>query len=55
MQLPDPGGKINISKTFRRRPRRLQNVLCAFNLRPVSKELPIFSYVQLVTGKTLSR
>ena len=28
--------KLNIDKTFRRRPGRLLNVLCTLNLRPVS-------------------
>ena len=32
----DTGRKLNLHKTFRRRPRRLPNVLCTFNLRPVS-------------------
>ena len=32
----DTGRKLNVHKTFRRRPRRLLNVLCTFNLRPVS-------------------
>ena len=32
----DTGRKLNVHKTFRRRPGRLLNVLCAFNLRPVS-------------------
>ena len=31
----DAGRKANVYKTFRRRTRRLLNVLCAFNLRPV--------------------
>ena len=30
------GRKLNEHKTFRRRPGRLLNVLCSFNLRPVS-------------------
>ena len=37
--LMDPistGRKLNVHKTFRRRPERLLNVLCTFNLRPVS-------------------
>ena len=34
----DTGRKLNVHKTFRRRPRRLLNVLCTFNLRPVSTE-----------------
>ena len=32
----DTGHKLNVYKTFRRRPGRLLNVLCAFNLSPVS-------------------
>ena len=32
----DTGRKLNIHKAFRRRPGRLLNVLCTFNLRPVS-------------------
>ena len=28
--------KLNVHKTFRRRPGRLLSVLCTFNLRPVS-------------------
>ena len=34
----DTGGKLNVHKTFIRRPGRLLNVLCTFNLRPVSTE-----------------
>ena len=34
--LVDTGRKLNVQKTFRRRPVRLLNVLCTFNLRPVS-------------------
>ena len=30
------GRKLSLHKTFRRRPGRLLNVLCTFNLRPVS-------------------
>ena len=30
------GHKLNVHKTFRRRPGRLLNILCTFNLRPVS-------------------
>ena len=33
----DTGHELNVHKTFRRRPRRLLNILCAFNLRSVSK------------------
>ena len=32
----DTGRKLNVHKTFRRRPGRLLNVLCTFSLRPVS-------------------
>ena len=32
--------KLNVHKTFRRRPGRLLNALCTFNLRPVSTGLP---------------
>ena len=32
----DTGRKLNVHKTFRRRPGRLLNVLCTLNLRPVS-------------------
>ena len=31
------GRKLNVHNTFRRRPGRLLNVLCTFNLRTVSK------------------
>ena len=31
----DTGRKLNVRKTFRRRPGHLLDVLCAFNLRPV--------------------
>ena len=33
------GIKLNVYKKFRRRPGRLLNVLCTFNLRPVSTGL----------------
>ena len=32
----DTGRKLNVHKMFRRRPGRLLNVLCTFNLCPVS-------------------
>ena len=35
----DTGRKLNVHKTFRRRPGRLLNVLCTFNLRPVPTTL----------------
>ena len=37
--LVDTGRKLNVHKTFKRRPGRLLNVLCTFNLRPVPTEL----------------
>ena len=39
--IVDTGRKLNVHKMFRRCPGRLPNVLCTFNLRPVSKELSI--------------
>ena len=33
----DTGRNLNVHKTFRRRPGRLLNVLCSFNLRSVSR------------------
>ena len=35
----DTKRKLNVHKTFRRPPGRLLNVLCTFNLRPVSTGL----------------
>ena len=44
----DTGRKLNVHKTFRRRPGRLLNVLCKFNLRLVSTvKLCILSRVDL--------
>ena len=41
MEIPvDTGRKLNVHKTFTRRPGRLLNVLCTFNLRPVSTGIP---------------
>ena len=36
----DTGRKLNVHNTFRRRPGRLLNVLCTFDLRPVSTGCP---------------
>ena len=33
----DTARKLNVYKTLRRRSRRVLNVLCTFNLRPMSK------------------
>ena len=38
----DTGRKLNVHKTFRRRLGRLLNVLCTFNLRPVSTGKDLF-------------
>ena len=35
----DTGRKMNVHKTFKRRPGHLLNVLCTFNLRSVSGEI----------------
>ena len=35
----DTGRMLNVHKTFRRRPERLLNALCTFNLRLVSTEM----------------
>ena len=44
-QFPvDTGRKLNVHKTFRRRPGRLLIVLCTFNLRPVSTGIKLFVY-----------
>ena len=59
---PDPvdtGRKLNVHKTFRRRPGRLLNALCTFNLRPVSTgevfyKKGILKYFAKFTGKQLS-
>ena len=40
----DTGRKLNVHKTFRRRPGRLLHVLCTFNLRPVSTGFASFHY-----------
>ena len=60
---PDPvdtGRKLNVHKTFRRRPGRLLNALCTFNLRPVSTgevfyKKGILKYFARFTGKQLCR
>ena len=41
----DTGRKLNAHNTFRRRPGRLLNILCTFNLRPVSTEVYLFSHI----------
>ena len=37
--LVDTGRKLNVRKTFRRRPGCLLNVLCTFNVRPASTRI----------------
>ena len=39
--IVDAGRKLNVHKMFRRRPGRLLNVSCTFNLRPVSAGLAL--------------
>ena len=41
----DTERKLNVHKTLRRRPERLLNVLCTFNLRPVSTGIKIIHFV----------
>ena len=42
----DTGRKLNVHKTFKRRPGRLLNILRTFSLRPVSKGYkPIQAYI----------
>ena len=47
----DAGRKLNVHKTFRKRPGRLLNVLCAFSLRPVSMGLCAVSILQIIHMK----
>ena len=42
----DIGRKLNVHKTFTRRPGRLLNVLCTFNLRPVSTGILLCEFYQ---------
>ena len=50
----DTGRKLSIHKTCRRRPRHLLNVLCTFNLRPVSTgSFQVFH--QLKGGSSVTR
>ena len=41
----DTGRKLNVHKTFRRRPGRLLNVLCTLNLRTVSTGIHKWNHV----------
>ena len=48
----DTGRKLNVHKTFRRRPGCLLNVLCTFSLRPVPTGLLcFFFYVNFLSRK----
>ena len=42
----DTRRKLNVHKTFRRRPGRLLNVLCTFNLHPVSTGMVIAPFIK---------
>ena len=44
----DTGRKLNVYKTFRRRPGRLLNALCTFNLRPVSAAFLPANYCHII-------
>ena len=46
----DTGPKLNVHKTFRRRPGRLLSVLCTFNLCPASMRLGLLSLTPEVTA-----
>ena len=41
----DTGRKLNVPKKFRRLPERLLNVLCKFNLRPLSTVSSLYKVV----------
>ena len=45
----DTGRKLNVHKMFRRRPGRLLDVLCTFNLHPVFTVLGVDTHRQLGT------
>ena len=45
----DTGHKLNVHKSFRRRPGRLLNVLCTFNLRPVFTGKGLLKYSCVIT------
>ena len=49
----DTERKFNVHKTFRKRPGRLLNVLCAFNLRPVSAGAFMSGEIRCPTGPLL--
>ena len=52
MNPVDTGHKLNVHKTFRRRPGRLLNVLFTFNLRHVSTGKQCWNnYNQMLSGK----
>ena len=52
--LIDTGRKLNVHKTIRKRPGRLLNVLCTFNLSPVSKGFKAEHFLRKVM-ETLKR
>ena len=47
----DTDRKLNVHKTFRRRPGHLLNVLCTFSLRPVSAGYYIFETKTVISEK----
>ena len=57
--LVDTAGKLNVQKTFRRRPGRLLKILCTFSLRLVSTGAQIHlghcqTYMMEILGKELT-
>ena len=51
----DTGRKLNVHKTFRRRPGRLLNVLCTFNLRPISTGFTLLHDVKKLNNGDFER
>ena len=49
----DTGRKLNVHKTFRRRPGHLLNALCTFNLRPVSRGFQSLFLIKLLAPAAL--
>ena len=49
----DTGRKLNVYKTFRRRPGRLLNILCTFSLRPVPTGVNFHLWFFFITSCTL--
>ena len=50
--LLDTGRKLNLHKTFKRRPGRRLNLLCRFDLRPVSRKKMHENFITAVYNAT---